>query len=174
MKNKKIYIVLCLLILVSTFVYSKPPKGGFVPCLSTCCLGPRVGLEMNEGTKVTNDEWLGLISGILLGVNVNTYMSSYKAFTGESMNEIKDREKIGGPLITASQPKETGGFVPALASCCLGPRIGLEMNDGRKVRSMELFTLVPIIGIVPAVMMAYEAYEGKTMSEIAENEELDK
>ena len=166
---KKLILVTVLLAAVS---FAVPPKGGIVPCLSTCCLGPRVGLEMNEGTKVKSDEWLGLIGGMLVGVNVSPYMAGYQAFTGESMNEQKVDQRLGGPMIKASAPKATGGCGPALGSFCLGPRVGLEMNDGRGIRTIEWFALV--IPLVPQAMMGYEAYSGKTMSEVAAVEGLDK
>ena len=126
---KKLMLVAVLLAAVS---FAVPPKGGCVPVLAGCCIGPRVGLEMNEGTKIKGDEWLGLAGSILVGVNVSPYMAGYQAFVGETMNEQKADQRLGGPMIKAKAPESAGGCGPALASFCMGPRLGLEMNDGRK------------------------------------------
>lgn len=172
--KKTLGSALCLILIICSVANAKPPKGGAAPCLATCCLGPRVGLEMNEGTKVSNDEWFGVLTSLLLGINTNTYMSSYKAFTGESMNELKESENLGGPTINATVPQDTGGFTPCIASFCLGPRIGLELNDGRAIRSREYLYFIPLVNIVPALIECSEAYSGKTMSELAAEEGLDK
>ncbi len=73
-------------------------------------------------------------------------------------------------LITTSFAADKGGFLPAIATCCLGSRVGLEMNEGRKIRLMEWLQLV--ISPIPQIWMAIEAYDGKTMSEIAASEGL--
>ena len=65
-----------------------------------------------------------------------------------------------------------GGCLPFLGSCCLGPRIGLEMNEGRQVRTLEWLLLVPYVGLFTRLWMSIEAYDGKTMSEIAAEENL--
>jgi len=80
-------------------------------------------------------------------------------------------------LLTFSVPfsfaeEKKGGILPCFVACCLGPRIGLEMNEGRDIRLLEWLTLVPIVGIVTKLMMVFEAYQGKTMSEIAAEENL--
>jgi hypothetical protein len=75
-------------------------------------------------------------------------------------------------LSTSFAEGSKGGVGPCLASCCIGPRVGLEMNDGRKIRTLEWLTLVPVVNIVTILMQCYEAYQGKTMSEIAAAEKL--
>jgi len=43
-------------------------KGGYAPFFGSCCLGPRIGLEMNEGVAIKGYEWLNLIGiGRLIG-----------------------------------------------------------------------------------------------------------
>ena len=98
---------------------------------------------------------------------------AFEAYNGKSMNEVRKEERLGGDMISANRTAEVGGPMPFLASCCLGPRVGLEMNDGRKVRALEYLRLVPIVGYIPHVMISIEAYNGKTMTEIAKDEGLD-
>jgi len=146
-------------------------KGGVGPCLASCCIGPRVGLEMNEGTKIRQMEWIAFIGGMIF--SPIRLVNTIDPVTGKTMDEIRVKENLGGNPINATPPKQKGGIMPFLGACCLGPRVGLEMNDGRKVRTMELLTLVPVVQIVPIVLIAAEAYQGKTMSEIAAKERLD-
>src|SRR5690349_15721492 len=57
-----------------------------------------------------------------------------------------------------------GGVWPFLASCCIGPRVGLEMNEGVAVREVEQFSWLPVVGWFGyRFYMAWEAYDGKTM-----------
>lgn len=162
-------------ILVATTLLSiafSATKGGVGPCLATCCIGPRVGLEMNEGTKIRNMEWVAFIGGMVFGpirlVNV------IDPVTGKTMDEVRAKENLGGNPILAKEPKQKGGFIPLLGACCLGPRVGLELNDGRKVRNMEYLALVPVVQVVPMVLMAVEAYNGTTMTQVAAAEGLDR
>jgi len=42
-------------------------EGGAGPCLASACIGPRVGLEMNEGKKIQTSEWIGLGGKLITG-----------------------------------------------------------------------------------------------------------
>lgn len=76
------------------------------------------------------------------------------------------------PMAVAGK-KYDGGVWPFLASCCIGPRVGLEMNEGVAVRDYEQFSWLPIVGWFGyRFYMAWEAYDGKTFSEIAKQENL--
>ena len=46
------------------------------------------------------------------------------------------------PQARAQEEKKKGGAGPFLASCCLGPRVGLELNEGQGVRTVEWVRLV--------------------------------
>ncbi|MBI5417952.1 hypothetical protein HZA55_08420 [Candidatus Poribacteria bacterium] len=46
------------------------------------------------------------------------------------------------------------------------------MNDGKKIRTVEWLSLVPIVNMFSVLYQAYEAYQGKTMSEVAAEEKL--
>ena len=116
-------------------------KGGCSPMFASCCLGPRIGLEMNEGAPIKGYEWLNII-GI-----------------GRLIGAVEDGGKNGA-----------SGF---FASCCIGPRIGGEY-DKRKIRTMEWVCLIPYVGEIPVIMMALEASDGKTMTEIEKTENLKK
>ena len=119
-------------------------KGGLGPMLGSCCLGPRIGLEMNEGKEVEIMEVLPLIpyAGGVFRLWLS-YDYGYKAAGGK-------------------------GF---LASCCIGPRVGKQFNE-RKVRSLEKLYPIPIVNLYPWIVIGLEAYSGKTMIEIEEAENL--
>lgn len=166
-------IVIALLVLLMAFPAATFAKGGLGPCLATCCFGPRVGLEMNDGKSVRLMEWLTLlvdnfaVPGFYIGRTVNSLESAFN----KGMNETTTAENLGGPQIKSNGPKLGGGWTPFLASCCLGPRIGMELNDGRRIRNIEWLTLV--VPVVPTLIIALEASKGKTMTEVAEEEGLD-
>ena len=133
----------CCLIITAATVQA---KGGAGPLLASCCLGPRIGLEMNGDVEIEFLEFLRLAPAI--GDIVHIYVSydyGYKA----------------------------AGFKGFLASCCLGPRIGKEFNE-RKIRTKEWLRLVPIVKLYAWAAVSMEAYGGKTMTEIAEEENLNR
>ncbi|MDI6839988.1 MAG: hypothetical protein QMD71_03895 [bacterium] len=130
-----------LLILLGTLVVPKVAvaKGGCMSGLVGCLIGPRVGLELNEGKPVETTEWLRLI---LIGVLINDYQAFQK-----------------------------NGPVGCLLENFLGPRVGRQY-DHRKFRTMELLGL--LIPVIPYSLMVFEAYQGKTMTEIEAKENLAK
>ncbi len=75
-------------------------------------------------------------------------------------------------LAITSFAGDKGGIGPCCASLCLGPRVGLEMNEGKKIRTLEWLHLVPVVGYIAIIFETYEAYTGKTMSEVASAESL--
>ena len=132
--------VFCCMVAVS----SVQAKGGAGPCLASCCIGPRIGLEMNEGDSVEILEVLRLAPYV--GGLINLYVAYDYGYKAAGAN----------------------GF---LASCCLGPRIGKEL-DGRKIRTIEWLRLIPVINLYAVISVGMEAYGGKTMAEVAEEENL--
>lgn len=148
---KKFLIILVLLVSVSATVFSAQPKptrvvkasqsqkGGCMPAALSCCLGPRIGLEYNEGIPVEGTEWLRLI---YIGALINDYQAFQK-----------------------------NGCVGCLLEGFLGPRVGREY-DKRNVRTLEWIGL--ITADIPNLIMAFEAYGGKTMTEIDRQEHLSK
>ncbi|MFH1897682.1 MAG: hypothetical protein ABH886_05515 [Candidatus Desantisbacteria bacterium] len=114
-------------------------KGGTVPAIASCLLGPRIGLEMNEGSSIRTEEW------------VNEYLFPIIPFEAFDKNGMKG----------------------CLTSCCICPRAGLEIKE-RKIRTVELMQLIPFVGFIPRAMIAVEAYQGKTMTEIEKAENLKK
>lgn len=131
---------------------TQPPekKGGLNPCLASACIGPRVGLEMNEGKKIQTSEWIGF-GGQFLGTihtSLPTIARGYMAYdTGGKKNGV------------------TGFF----ASYFLGPRVGLELQE-RKIRKKEWLKFC----IIGSCLISWEAYQGKTMTEIEVAEGLRK
>ncbi|HOW27709.1 MAG TPA: hypothetical protein PK876_04305 [Elusimicrobiota bacterium] len=60
--KKLISVVLTMGFLIAAFPAQSPAaKGGCGPFFASCCLGPRIGLEMNEGKEIKVIEWLRLI-----------------------------------------------------------------------------------------------------------------
>ena len=126
-------------------------KGGLSPLLATFCIGPRVGLEMNEGKKIQTDEWIAF-GGSLVGPSIH---SSVAALTRAYM-----AYKTGGKMNGMS------GFA---ASFCIGPRVGAELHK-REIRDNEWLTFC----FVGTCLIGAEAYRGKTMTEIEVAEGLRK
>jgi len=135
-------------------------KGGLGPCVASCCIGPRVGLEMNEGVDIYQSEWIAL-GGALVGGSA----SGVGAPIG-SMISVATRAYMAYEM--GAKPN---GLEGALASYFLGPRVGNEL-DTRKIRTMEWLRLVPCVNIYAGLMISLEAYNGKTMSEIEVKESL--
>ena len=136
-----VFVMLCGLLIASSPVLA---KGGAGPCLASCCLGPRIGLEMNEGMDIELVEFLRLVPAINGAITLwIAYDYGYK----------------------------TAGMKGCLTSCCIGPRVGRELNE-RKIRSMELMRLIPIVNLYPWVATSLEAMSGRTMTEIEEEENL--
>ncbi len=146
LKKKNTILIFWLL---ASFAFAEE-KGGVMPCLASFFIGPRVGLEMNEGKQIETIEWIHFGSNFVpyVGLVVKAY-TSYE---------------IGGKTNGA------GGF---FASCCIGPRVGAELNY-RKIRTLEWLRLVPCINIYPFIKIPLEAYQGKTMTEIEQKEGLRK
>jgi len=133
--------------------------GGIGPALASCLIGPRVGLEMNEGNdEIHLSEWIAL-GGLVVGG------SAKWPFT------------IAGNMISngtrAYMAYDRGGinnsFEGALASFFLGPRVGNELHY-RKIRTNEWLQLC----CIGKILITVEAYEGKTMTEIEIEEGLRK
>ncbi len=147
MRTRFFALLLCVVlfgVISAVSVQAQGSEGGIGPMLGSCCLGPRIGLEMNEGQDIDIMEVLPLAPYV--GGLIRLYVSydyGYKA-AGEK------------------------GF---LASCCLGLRIGKELNE-RKIRSKEWLVLIPVVNLYPWITTGIEAYQGKTMTEIEKDENL--
>lgn len=138
-------------------------KGGFTPTLATCLIGPRVGLEMNEGyTDIPLSEWIAL-GGALVGGSAQGAMVPLgnAIITGTRAYMAYDRGGVNN------------GLEGALAAYCIGPRVGNEIHY-RKIRTKEWLTLIPCVNIYPLISIPLEAYRGQTMSEIEIEEGLRK
>ena len=140
-----ISIVFCF-VLSSGFAQETAPAkgdGGMMPGFASCCLGPRIGLEMNEGKPIEIQEWLQLVV-------------------------------IGAPLCWY-KGYQAAGVGGCFAAWLLGPRVGRELNE-RNIRTMEWVKLgTDVIGLpIGRLMIALEAMDGKTMTEIEQKENIKK
>ncbi|OGL47214.1 MAG: hypothetical protein A2W05_09070 [Candidatus Schekmanbacteria bacterium RBG_16_38_10] len=104
-------------------------------------------------------------------------------FAAETEERLQDDDSNSSPsailkedekdIFDEKELSKRGGFRPCVYSLCLGPRIGLEYNEGRKARSSEKICLIPFFGWAWHIMNAYDAYKGKGMSEVVAEEGLD-
>lgn len=149
---------------------AKPDAGGITPCLLNCYLGPRVGPEYNEGRGIATMEWIALVIGLA------RLIPALQAYQGKTMSEwAKENAMDSRPIPPARGGANVnkGGITACLVSCYMGPRVAFERNEGRKIRSKEIWLIIPILNIVAAILMGLEAYNGKTMTQIAKDEGLD-
>ncbi|MDI6782115.1 MAG: hypothetical protein QME49_08450 [bacterium] len=61
MKKMLGMIVLLLVVQMACFSLASADaakKGGMTPAFASCLLGPRIGLELNEGTPIRTEEWI--------------------------------------------------------------------------------------------------------------------
>ncbi|HVO30901.1 MAG TPA: hypothetical protein VMV18_09195, partial [bacterium] len=80
-------------------------------------------------------------------------------------------ETSAAPAAPAANAKpDAGGITPCLLECYLGPRVGAEYNEGRNFSTMEILQLVANIG---RIILAAQAYQGKTMTDYAKENALD-
>lgn len=155
---RKIAVLILPLILSSAIVVAQEEpeeqpvkKGGLNPCLTSVCIGPRVGLEMNEGKKIETSEWIGFLGGFVGGYvhpSVSALAQAYMAYdTGGKKN----------------------GMTGFAASYCIGPRVGAQLHE-RKIRTNEWLRFCGI----GTCLIGWEAYQGKTMTDIEVAEGLRK
>lgn len=79
----------------------------------------------------------------------------------------------GFPIIYPVKALMKNGIKGGFYGCCIGPRVGMQANI-RKVRDIELLSAIPVLGLYPRFTIAWEAYKGRTMSEIEKEEDLKK
>jgi len=53
-----IVVVLVQMTCLSLALADTAKKGGPMPAVASCLLGPRIGLEMNEGSSIRTEEWI--------------------------------------------------------------------------------------------------------------------
>jgi len=98
--RKVISIMVCLCFLAALIPARVESAGGAGPFFASCCLGPRIGTEYNEGKAIEVDEWLGLIiprpiTAIFQGGSnngFNGYMAS--CCLGPRVGEQLDKRKV--------------------------------------------------------------------------------
>lgn len=150
---------------------AKPDAGGLTPCLLTCFLGPRVGPEYNEGRGIATIEWVSLF---FFPARI---VPALQARKGKTMTEwVRENELDSRPIAPPKSEDPTtrkGGFTTCLIGFCVGPRVAFERNEGRRLRTREILLFVPVVNVVAGVLMGIESYNGRTMSQIAQDEGLD-
>ena len=141
--KKYLLVALTLMVFAETSVHA---AGGVAPCLATIFMGDiRIGLYMNDGKPVEGQDWL------ILGLNVLTGLGPFvSAYEGYSKSQT-------------------------MKGCCVGyfwgRRAGGEINN-YKLRTKEILLCIPIINIYPCIALPLEAFSGKTMTQVIEEENL--
>ncbi len=153
MRFRTFVFVLTLLSLLALSVYS---KGGIGPCLATCMLGDtRIGLAMNDGEEIEYYDWINLGGSLcsVAGVVVFPLASIY-------------------PLVRIYAAGTAGA---ERLGCCVGffwgPRPGAMFQE-YELRTKEILMCIPIVNFYPLIALPIEAYKGKTLSEVIEEEGL--
>lgn len=123
-------------------------KGGVGPCLATCIFSDtRIGLALNEGKEIETYDWI-------------TLASSFVGLT---------------PVAKAYAAYENGYKQAGMTGFCVGylwgPRPG-RMFDEYKLRSKEIMLCIPCVQLYPMIALPCEAYNGKTLTEVIEEEGL--
>ena len=144
---KKLILVALMLTVVPVKTPVQAEAGGVWPCLATCFMGDvRIGLYMNEGKEVENMDWIVFVLNAV-GTGLGPFVSAYDAHKKSS----------------------------SMKGCCVGyfwgRRAGGEINN-YKLRTKEILLCIPIINIYPCIAIPLEAFNGKTMTQIIEEENL--
>ena len=69
------------------------------------------------------------------------------------------------PAVSAAQGQ--GGFMGFLVGCCFGIRSGAAYNDGKDLHWREWALIIPIAGIVVAVINGMDGANGLTNKDLA-------
>lgn len=154
---KKTFLLFAAVLICSfTTIYA---AGGAAPCLATCFLGDtRIGLYMNDGKPIETEDWIvfggnivgGLIGDVIhVGFPLGSLYGGYDAYK-------KSQEPLGFCM-----------------GAIWGRRSGSEIKT-TKLRTKEILMCIPIIDIYPCIAVPLEAYSGKTMTQVIQEENLKK
>ncbi len=69
------------------------------------------------------------------------------------------------PVATAAGDK--GGFMGFIVGCCFGIRSGAAYNDGKDLHWREWALIIPIAGIVVAILNGLDGMNGLTSKDMA-------
>jgi len=70
------------------------------------------------------------------------------------------------PAVSAAN-SQRGGFMGFIAGCCFGIRSGAAYNDGKELHWREWAGLIPIVGLVVAIMNGIDGASGTTTADLA-------
>jgi hypothetical protein len=69
------------------------------------------------------------------------------------------------PAVSAASGQ--GGFMGFLVGCCFGIRSGAAYNDGKDLHWREWALLIPVAGLVVAIMNGLDGMNGLTTKDMA-------
>jgi hypothetical protein len=67
----------------------------------------------------------------------------------------------------ASAASGRGGFMGFIAGCCFGVRAGSAYNDGKDLHFREWALIIPIAGLVVAIMNGLDGMNGLSTADMA-------
>lgn len=148
-------------------------SGGVGPCLATCFLGDtRIGLYMNDGKPIETTDWLVFGGNILGSVLAQTVIPPVYEFDSDGQTgKVSVSLPLGNFIAGFDAYGKSNSFMGFLAGFLWGRRVGAEINT-TKVRTMEILTCIPIVNLYPCIALPLEAYNGKTMTQVIEDENL--
>ena len=65
--------------------------------------------------------------------------------------------------------RQPGGIVPGIIGCCFGIRAAADYNGGKELHWREFGRLIPVFGLVCAVMDFIDGNNGLTREDIRKN-----
>ena len=74
---------------------------------------------------------------------------------------------FGGAFAPVASARETGGLAGFIIGCCFGARNGAAWNDGKSLHWKDWGTIIPLAGIVIAIINGVDTMNGSTTSSLA-------
>lgn len=147
--------------------------GGVGPCLATCFLGDsRIGLYMNEGKPIEGIDWLIFGANIVGGAIQSAVVPPlYESESDGVKSTVSVTVPIGSLIAGIDAYNKSQSAKGFCAGALWGRRVGAEINN-TKVRTKEILLCIPIVNLYPCIALPLEAYNGKTMSQVIEEENL--
>jgi hypothetical protein len=167
----KKYLLLTIAVMMFG-VSSVKAAGGFVPCLATCFFGDaRIGLYMNDGKPIETADWIVLCGNLLGGAISSVIPPVYSSTDGNVTTTVSVSLPLGSFYAGFDAYKKSQTAKGFCAGFLWGRRVGGEINT-TKVRTLEILECIPVVCIYPCIALPMEAYQGKTMSQVIQEEGL--
>jgi hypothetical protein len=145
--------------------------GGVAPCLATCFLGDsRIGLYMNDGKPIEGMDWL-VFGSTIAGSLISSFVLPPVYTSKDSAVKVSYSLPLGSIISGIDAFGKSRSMKGFCAGFLWGRRVGAEINT-TKIRTKEILKCIPIVNLYPCIAIPLEAYNGKTMSQVIEEENL--